>query len=191
MTKKIKCQIELGDFEEATVTSDEMVSVMEKTTCFQHQTKKFINYVDGEMEFLVNRVVKIKPDTALLLQRCSSHLIQQHHSRKAKLRKLKEIGDIMPVIAEELIAQNNFEASDQKYFLMESILQQMQQIEKVDLKLKSKNIVDFLSNFAYCCILGKKFHQSIEIHQKAIFLFETGFDMESHYYRVLGFAIIT
>ena len=109
MTMKIKCQIELDDNDNATVTCVEMVSMFEQIN-LENQSTTVMNELHDEIKLLVGRFIQINIDSSLLLQRCRFDLIVGFFNGKTRLLKLRDIGFEMQKIAMELTKQNKTNA---------------------------------------------------------------------------------
>ena len=171
MTVKIKCQIELGDNDNATVTCVEIASMFEQIN-LQNQTTTIMNELHDEMKLLVERFVKINIDSSLLLQSCRFDLIVGFFNGKTRLLKLRDIECEMQDIAMELNKQNKCIDFKEQYPLVDKILKEMQRIGDVDLKVKSESIAWFIKLYGYCCNEVADYDKSIEIHKQAISLME-------------------
>ena len=101
MTVKTKCQIELGDNDNPTVTCVEMASMFEQIN-LKNQPTTIMNELHDEIKLLVERFVKINIDSSLLLQSCRFDLIIGFFNGKTRLLKLRDIGGEMQHIAMEM-----------------------------------------------------------------------------------------
>ena len=185
MTRKIKCQIELSNNDNATVTCVEIASMFEQIN-LQNQPTTVMNELHDEMKLLVKRFVKINVDSSLLLQRCRFDVIVGFFNGQTRLDKLGRIGGEMQDIAKELKKQNKRSDFKQQYPVMDKILKEMQRIGDAHLKVKCEKIAWFLKYYGFCCNVIADYDKSIEIHKQATSLLESTFGDNANHYRVLG-----
>ena len=185
ITMKIKCQIELGDNDNATVTCVEMASMFEQIN-LKNQPTMVMNELHDEIKMLVERFIKINIDSSLFLQTCRFDLIIGFFNGKTRLLKLRDIGGEMQKIAVELTKQNKRIDFKEQYPIMDKVLKEMQRIGDVDLKVKCESIAWFLKLYGVCCNKAADYDKSIEIHKQAISLLESTFGDNANYFQVLG-----
>ena len=125
MTMKIKCQIELSDNNNATITCVEMVSMFKQIN-LQNQPTTVMNKLHDEIKLLVKRFVKINVDSSLLLQSCRFDLTNDFFNGKTRLLKLRDIGFEMQKIAMELNKQNKRIDFKEHILVMDKIFKKMQ-----------------------------------------------------------------
>ena len=185
MTTKIKCQIELGDNDNATVTCVEMVSMFEQINLLD-QTTTVMNELHDEIKLLVERFIEINVDSSLFLQRCRFDLIIGFFDGHSRLDKLFTIVLEMKQIVMELKKQNKCIKFKKQYPLMDKISKEMQQIGDVDLKVKCETIACFLKYYGDCCNVVADCNKSIEIYRQAILLMESILGDNANHYQLLG-----
>ena len=185
MTMKIKCQIELREHDDATVTCVKMASMFEQIN-LENQPTTVMNELHDEIKLLVERFIKINIDSSLFLQRCRFDLIIRFFKEKTRLLKLQNIGFKKQKIAEELMKQNKRIDFKLQYPLVDKILKEMQRIDNVNFKVKCESIAWFLKCYGFCCNKAADYDKSIEIHKQAILLMESTFGDDANQYKVLG-----
>ena len=186
LAMKVKCQIEMSDYDDATITCAEMASLLDQIITFQNQPENVIDQLLDEIELLTKCFINIKVETALLLQQCRFSTTKFFKGGR-RLVKLSDTGGMMQYVAAEMKKQKKAKEFREQYSFMDLILREMQQIDNVDGKSKTRIIVCFLKYYGFCCNEVMDYGKSIEIHKQAILLMETTYGRdESHDFFMLG-----
>ena len=142
-----------------------------------------------ELDLLVEKLIDIKQlDLALLLVESQFHLIKHSYSAKEKLKKLENLGFSLKNISKSFHYKNNSVKAKQLYYIYDVILNNMQSINDVELKVKTENIACFMDYYGTSCDLMYDFTKSIDIYSKVIFLVKTNFGDDAANFRVYGWC---
>ena len=150
--------------------------------------------LDGQLRDLAERFVESHEcDPAILLARCRFEIIKNlQQDGVTRLLGLEKIGLIMQNIAEEMSTLPKRPRTKASYnclcCLMDEILDEMQMITEIDVRLKSSRIAWYLKYVGFCSDELEDFQRSSLVYNQAIAIMKTVFGPEAMYYKVLGFC---
>ena len=154
---------------------------------FDNENNETKQKCHDELTSLVEKFIEIKRldsiESVLLLAASQFHLIKHSYSGQVKLSKLKGLGFSLREISKIFQDKNH---AVKLYLLFEKILNYMQLITNVDLKVKTENISWFMYYYGTACNIFKDFTISNDILLKVIFLMKTIFGGDAANYKMYG-----
>ena len=192
MIQKARCEIERSSYSEAKTTSKKIADLIE-SKAFENETNTTKRKCHEELGTLVEKLIEIKQiDLALLLVEIQFHLIKHSFTVQEELAKLQYLGNLFKKIAETQTNQksygykNNSVKAKQLYLLYDEILNDMQLINNVHFKVKTKNIAWFMYYYGAGCNDMQDFTKSVDIYSKVIFYAKSNFGGDAAKYKVYG-----
>ena len=150
--------------------------------------------VESQLRELAERFIESHEVTAALtLARCRFHIIQAIPQEDlARLLGLEKIGLLLQNVAEEMASIPKRPRSKSTYQfmcnVMEDILEEMQKVPNVDIRIKSSRIAWFLKYIGFCSDEMEDYQRSLLVYSQAIMLMKTVYGAEARLHKVLGFC---
>ena len=143
---------------------------------FQHEQRSDLYKLCKTIHELSRKLTDAgKIDVARLIISSLFELIKQFYHGQNLLEKMQHLGVSMQPIAET-------EADgllDEDYELLDKVLNVMQKVRGVDVKLKCELITGFCISYGFCCIESHVYRQALEIFQKAEFMMKCVFGSDA------------
>ena len=138
---------------------------------------------------LVTKFVKVEtPTPAISLLSSLRSIVSKHCSGESKLVNLRELDLPMQGIAEELGRQSEKDQFKKLCDLIDDILLELNEINDVDPKLKSKNIAWLMSYYSCCCQYLGNYEKPIELYTQAIDILQSAYGKNARKFRLYGFS---
>lgn len=150
--------------------------------------------LDGQLRDLAERFIESHEcDPAILLARCRFEIIKAlQQDSLTRLLSLEKIGLVLQNISEEMALLPKRPKTKCSYnclcCLMDEILDEMQRVSEVDIRMKSSRVAWFLKYIGFCSDELEDYQRSLLAYNQAITIMKTVFGAEATYYKVLGFC---
>jgi len=184
LLQMIRCQIEIGQIVAAITTSEEVAEILTtKVGELRTQTKARCH---EELLTVVARFIETKRmDTAFLLLQRHFILVKDIYGGEIKLHKMNKLGYFMELISKKFHCQGSYKLKD-FYVFLDDVLQEMQNLNQIDDKKKSRAIASFMKHYGSCCNNFHRYGKSMELFKQAIFLMNSMFGVYAAKYQLLG-----
>jgi len=187
--KKITYQIANRRITDAIASTNELIAILNEADSKTSPTAFIIDECYIEIISLATKFVTVKtPEPALLLLQSLFIFIKTFCVGEAKLIMLCELGFPTQSIAEEVVKQGMKDKFDQLSTFMDDILVDLEKIEDINPKLKSKQITWLMSYYCCCCQFMGNYTKSIEWYTKAIKVLEAAFGNGAQNFRLYAFS---
>ena len=190
---KAICLLETDQMRLARREVREIVRVVDNSVTDENMYDVF-HQLDGQLRDLAERFIESHEcDPAILLARCRFEIIKGlQQDGVTRLLSLEKIGLVMQNISEEMALLPKKPKTKCSYnclcCLMDEILEEMQKIGEVDIRMKSSRVAWFLKYIGFCSDELEDYQRSLLAYNQAITVLKTVFGKEAKYYKVLGFC---
>ena len=186
MIEKARCEIEGRLYSDAKTTFKEIEKLTE-SKAFENENDETKQKFYDELDLLVRRLIEIE-QIGLSLMLVESQLNQIKYSISAldKLNRLKNLGISLKDMSKTLHHKNDSKIVKELYSLFDKVLNDMQSINDIDLKIKIKHIAWFMHYYGISCNVMKDFNKAIVVFPKLIFLMKTIFGDKAADFLVYG-----
>ena len=187
MIQKLSCEIDERLYSDAKTTGREIANLIESKEFEKKENNHTKQIYHNKLHSIAMKLIKIKHfDLALLLVEIQLNLIKHSYSVQEKLTKLQNLGISLTDISKNLHYKKDLKKVKEIYLLYDKVLNDMQSINDIDLKIKTENIAWFMYYYGTGCNFMKDFNKSMVIFPKAIFLMKANLSDNANNYVVYG-----
>ena len=150
--------------------------------------------IDGQLRDVAERFIESHEcDPAVMLARCRFEIIKViQQDSLSRILCLEKIGLLMQNIAEDMALLPKRPKTKQTYqnlcALSEEILDEMQKVCDVDIKVKASRLAWYLKYLGFCSDEMEDYQRSLLVYNQAIIIMKTVFGADAMYYKVTGFC---
>ena len=186
MIEKGRCEIERHSYSDAETTFQEIEKLTE-SKAFENENNETKKKCHSELDLLVKRLIEIEQiNLALLLVENQLNLIKHSFSALEKLSKLKNLGISLKDMSKILHYKNDSKIVKELYSLFDKVLNGLQSLDDIDLRIKTRHIGWFMMYYGTSCNYLQDFNKAIVVFPKLIFLMKTVFGDKAADFLVYG-----
>ena len=182
----IICLLEMGDVDQAVVSSVELVSLLDAAA---DEIEPIKDQCDDGICNLAKKFVDFnKFDLIFQLVHCRFELLKRNYTGKDMFIRMCNIACSMRDVSMKVTNDSDVESFKNQYCLLDDVLLFMQNspVNDVDWKNKCKNVALFLGRYGSLCDNIKDYTKAMTLLNQSIVFWKTTFGVDSEYNRDLG-----